>query len=53
MSTNVQIGVSAVAAIVVGYGVAHFWPKTHIAVPIGATVVTYLVAKQAVGMAVG
>lgn len=53
LSTNVQIAVSAGAAILVGYGTAHFWPKAHVAIPVGATVATYFVARAAIGMATG
>jgi hypothetical protein len=53
MSTNVQIAVSAGLAVLVGFGTAHTWPKAHVAVPIGATVATYVVARAAIGMATG
>lgn len=53
LSTNAQIAISAVAAVAVGFGVASWWPKAHVAVPIGATVATYVAVRAGIGMATG
>lgn len=50
-SQSSQIVASAVVGILLGGATAMAFPKAHIAIPIGVTVVGYAVARVSIGVA--